>query len=129
MGHTINHQTRKHKFGKIIGWIFLGIIAAIGFAAILGYAVMLLWNWIMPTIFELTVISFWQAIGLILLAKLLLGSFKHPKSNNQDNKFHKHFKNKFTKEKFSKWKHYDRFWKEKGEKEYIEFVEQLKNEE
>lgn len=38
---------------------------------LLGGTVMFLWNWLMPTIFGLTTLSFWQAIGLFILARLL----------------------------------------------------------
>ena len=127
MEHSIHH-TRKNKFGKITGWIFLGVLTAIGFALVLGYVVMLLWNWLMPEIFGLITITYWQAVGLILLAKLLLGGFGHHKSDRHDDRFHNHFKQEFSKDNLSKWKHYDRFWKEKGEQAYNEFVEQTENE-
>lgn len=38
-------------------------------------AIMLLWNWLMPDIFGLTVINFWQALGLFLLTRILFGRF------------------------------------------------------
>lgn len=122
MEHSI-HQTKKNKFGKIAGWVFIGILTAVGFALVLGYIVMLLWNWLMPEIFGLITINYWQAVGLILLAKLLLGGFGHHKSDKHNDRFHHRFK-----ENFSKWKHYDQFWKEKGEQAYNEFVEQVDNE-
>ena len=37
------------------------------------YLVMSLWNWLMPVIFGLTAISFWQALGLLILSKILFG--------------------------------------------------------
>ena len=40
-------------------------------AVILGLPLMWLWNWLMPTIFYLDEITFWQACGLQLLATLL----------------------------------------------------------
>lgn len=36
-----------------------------------GGTLMLLWNWLMPSIFGLTTLGFWQAIGLFALARLL----------------------------------------------------------
>ncbi len=36
-----------------------------------GYPTMLLWNWLMPTIFNLPTIGFWQACGINLLASIL----------------------------------------------------------
>ena len=44
-------------------------------AALLGGLVMWLWNWLMPEIFGLPMLSFWQAVGLLVLCKLLLGGF------------------------------------------------------
>jgi hypothetical protein len=37
--------------------------------------VMGLWNWLMPAIFGLQAITFWQALGLLILSRLLLGRF------------------------------------------------------
>jgi hypothetical protein len=38
-----------------------------------GFVVMLLWNALMPVIFHLGMITFWQAVGLFILCKLLFG--------------------------------------------------------
>ena len=52
-----------------------GILVVIGILALaillLGAPLMLLWNWLMPTIFGLPYIGFWQACGLQLIATLL----------------------------------------------------------
>ena len=53
---------------------FLGMIAIA--MVLLGYPVMLLWNWLIPEIFGLPIINFWQAIGLQLLFYILLPSSK-----------------------------------------------------
>ena len=42
------------------------------------FVVRWLWNWIMPTLFGLTVITYWQALALGLVASLL---FKNHESN------------------------------------------------
>ena len=47
----------------------LGLIAII--IVLLGYPVMLLWNWLMPEIFGLSEITFWQAIVLNILCTIL----------------------------------------------------------
>lgn len=36
---------------------------------------MTLWNNLMPAIFHLTAITFWQALGLLILSRLFFGSF------------------------------------------------------
>ena len=40
-----------------------------------GFLVMMLWNALMPAIFGLKVITYWQTLGLLLLAKIFFGSF------------------------------------------------------
>ncbi|WP_258104918.1 hypothetical protein [Marinoscillum sp. MHG1-6] len=41
--------------------------------SVVTVAVMYLWNWLMPEIFGLTTITFWQAFGLLLLSKIIFG--------------------------------------------------------
>jgi hypothetical protein len=45
-------------------------------ALAVSFGVMSLWNWLMPTLFGLRMISFWQALGLLVLSKILLGGFR-----------------------------------------------------
>ena len=47
----------------------LGVIALLGI--LLGLPLQLLWNWLMPTIFSLPTITFWQAMGLNIMASIL----------------------------------------------------------
>ena len=49
--------------------LFFGTIAII--VVLLGYPVMLLWNWLMPELFGLYEVTFWQAIGLNILCTIL----------------------------------------------------------
>ena len=50
----------------------LGILTAV---AMFSVVVMLLWNWLMPTIFGLTAINCLQALGIFILSRILFGSF------------------------------------------------------
>jgi hypothetical protein len=52
-------------------------LCAIGVPAVafLGLLVMALWNSLMPALFGMRSIGFWQALGLFLLSKLLFGGF------------------------------------------------------
>jgi hypothetical protein len=58
-------------------WIFvaapLGIVILI---AIGGEVVMLLWNWLLPTLFGWHQITFWQALGLLALCRILFGGVR-----------------------------------------------------
>lgn len=58
--------------------VVLGLLFAIIFIAGFGSAVWQLWNHLMPQIFALPVISFWQALGLLSLSWLLFGGFRGP---------------------------------------------------
>jgi hypothetical protein len=124
------HKSRSRKVWTIIGWGILGIIGVTVFALLFGYAVMWLWNWLMPELFGLKEIIFWQAVGIILLAKLLFGGFgnhgKHHKSRKKS--CDTEIKHKEMKHGFSKWKYYDRFWKEEGESAYQAFIEKKEGE-
>lgn len=62
---------------RIFGF-FLKIIAGLALATLVafvfGYLVQHLWNWLMPGLFHLPQVSFWQAAGLVLLSRLLFGN-------------------------------------------------------
>lgn len=55
-------------------YLFIPLILA-AFVAF-GFITMYLWNWLMPLLFRLPEITFWQTIGLLILSRLLLGGFK-----------------------------------------------------
>lgn len=57
---------------RVAGFILLACCGALVFGGI----VMLLWNCLMPEIFHLPVITFWQALGLLILTKILFSGFR-----------------------------------------------------
>lgn len=55
------------------GWLLFGLLGLAG-VALLGAVVMQLWNWLMPALFAgVNAIGYWQALGLLLLSKILFG--------------------------------------------------------
>lgn len=50
-------------------------LVAVAFIGLAGFVVMELWNWLMPELFDLGFINFWQALGLIILSKIFFGGF------------------------------------------------------
>ncbi len=50
------------------------ILTVIAVVALRGFVVMLLWNWLVPTLTTLPEIGFFEAIGLFLLVSFLTGS-------------------------------------------------------
>ena len=62
------------KIGKAV-LVVVGVPAIIAIAGIiLAIPVYFLWNWLMPQIFEITKITFWQAWGIVFLSSLLFKS-------------------------------------------------------
>ena len=55
--------------------LFLGTVSVIIIYCVLfALPVMWLWNWLMPEIFGLPIINFWQSLGLCVLSSFLLKS-------------------------------------------------------
>jgi hypothetical protein len=59
---------------------FLRVLKIVLFAALAmtaaSFLLMSLWNVLMPGIFAVRTISFWQALGLLVLSKILFGGFR-----------------------------------------------------
>lgn len=65
----------------------LRVLSFAGFAlagmGVFGLVVMSLWNWLMPALFGVRSITFWQAWGVLLLSRILLGSFSGGRSHDR----------------------------------------------
>ncbi|MCC7153131.1 MAG: hypothetical protein IT161_01070 [Bryobacterales bacterium] len=55
------------RFGRLFGIALVVLIVFLGF----GQAVLHLWNWLMPDLFGLRQITYWQSIGLLGLSWIL----------------------------------------------------------
>jgi hypothetical protein len=59
-------------------WIFFVPLAIAGFVAFIiagGVVVQFLWNWLLPALFGWPQLTFWQALGLLALCRILFGGF------------------------------------------------------
>jgi hypothetical protein len=65
---------RHNGIRPVLKWGAIGIAAAAALVALAGWVVRLLWNWLMPAVFGLPQVTYWQALGIFILAHLLLGS-------------------------------------------------------
>jgi hypothetical protein len=69
-------------------WIAFGILFVLAF----GWITMTLWNWLVPVLFNGRVISFPQALGLLLLSKILFGGWgKHCGGNHGGGWKHRYY--------------------------------------
>lgn len=139
-----NYQyTRRHysgrftpRIGRVFGWAFIGLIFVCLFALVFGFIIKWLWNMLMPAVFGLGAITFWQAVALVILAKLLFGSFGHPHRTNRkswpDWNRHRDWHlpwNRFSEkresmgDRFRDWKYYHQFWEDEGKEAFKAYVD------
>jgi hypothetical protein len=61
----------RQKFYK---WRFILIpLAVVAFLSLISFVVMTLWNYLLPGILHVGMITFWQAMGIFILCKILFG--------------------------------------------------------
>ena len=58
-------------------FLLIAPFAIAAFIFIGGEVVMHLWNWLLPPLFGWRMIGFWQALGILLLCRILFGSMGH----------------------------------------------------
>ncbi len=88
-----NSASDKMKRRK--GFFFIFMIAGL---FIVSAIVMLLWNALLPALTGVMPVNYWQAMGLLVLSRILFGSFRfgswpgHPR-HFPPTKFREHFMN------------------------------------
>ena len=65
----------RPKMKKLIWIAPLAMLGMVLFVFIGGEVVRQLWNWLLPALFGLPEITFWQALGLLVLCRILFGGF------------------------------------------------------
>ena len=83
---------RLNRVVKIPIFAFLGVL----FFTLFGYVVMSLWNWLMPSLFGLHRVGFWQALGLLVLCKILFGSI-HGRHGGSDRRWRRRMMERWEK--------------------------------
>lgn len=63
---------KRHWVSKVMMFVLFAAL----FLVVFSFVVMHLWNWLMPTLFGWHVITFWQALGVLVLSKILFGGFR-----------------------------------------------------
>ena len=79
-------------------WFFLAPLAIGGFLLFIaagGEVVRQLWNWLLPAIFGWRQITFWQALGILALCRILFGGFGH----------HGFYRSNFRRRMAERWEH------------------------
>jgi hypothetical protein len=142
LGFCTEYRDRP-RFGvvRIIAFTIGGVALAILFAFLFGWLVQALWNWLMPCLFNLKAISYWQAFGLVVLAKILFGC--HPGAGRHHRAWRHH--RRHWKEcdsgddwktedawkphgSYRNWKYYDKYWREEGKVAFEAYIDKLEKE-
>ncbi len=63
---------KRSRFARVLMILPLVVL----FIALFGFVVMGLWNWLMPALFGLKPIGYWQALGVFILSKILFGGLR-----------------------------------------------------
>ncbi len=117
---------------RIIMAVIMGIFAATALSLIAGAFIMLLWNWLMPHIFGLGTITFWQAFGLSLLAKLLLCGFGRmfPGPGHKPGRRWRDYPRRWS--RYRDWRFddaYEKWWEKEGSGSFEEYMKKQKENE
>jgi hypothetical protein len=115
---------------RVVGLVILGVLAAAAFALAFGWFVMLLWNWLMPVIFGLGAISYWQAFGLVVLAKLIFGAVGGGRGHDRRWRSPRHDwrRGEWSGRKDrpsgpERWRYWREFWEQEGREAFDRFLE------
>jgi hypothetical protein len=66
----MRHANGMRRMRKLL-ILPIGLLAL----AIFGFVVMTLWNWLLPALLGVKAVTFWQALGLLALSRILFGGF------------------------------------------------------
>lgn len=133
----INDQSTGHPGSmllRIVFHVFVGLLFAVVFALVFAVLVEFIWNTIMPAIFNLKSITFWQAFGMVVLAKLIFGGFGHhihdrwkkDRSDYWHKKWYPSADEVSPPGKFSKeWENYRQYWQAEGKAAFEAYVDKI----
>jgi len=99
----------RHRAGHIARHILGAAVIGCLFFFIFGYVVQYLWNGVMPAIFGVAHLTFWRAIGLLLLCRILVGGF-HPRHGGAFGRRHRLSR-----------KQYEDWWREAGQQSFHDY--------
>jgi Ca2+/H+ antiporter, TMEM165/GDT1 family len=105
--------TKRHSFlTRFCIMTPLVIVGVFGVSTL----VMQLWNWIIPVISPLTSITYWQAMGLFLLSRILFGGFhfrSHHQAVNRHLSNHSQFRDKLMDMNVEEREQFKNQWKKR----------------
>ena len=131
----MKNSEKKHKTPskvlRIIMFSIMGLFLAVLFGLVFGFVIKYLWNAVLVQIFDIRVITYWQAVGLSILCKLLFGGF-HPHHDH-------HSSNKIDRARYREFRYvhdivqgnhreFSQYWDNEGREAFKEYLARKKNE-
>lgn len=149
MSNTNQGKRRRHVShaiatgARVCGMMFVRLLFIVVFALVLAIAVMWLWNRLMPGLFGVAVVTYWQAFGLMILARLVLGTlgmglgrFRWHGRRHWTGRFGHHrnmcgdMGQSMDVNNTMKWWHnYKRFWQDEGKSAFDQYLKRARQEE
>ena len=125
VGNKEIHGSPAAKVAKVTALVLMGIIGAAILAIVFGLVIQWLWNQVMPDIFGLPEISYWQAVGIVVLSHILFGGHHHGSSHHPSRKKAVKAKSEVGGESIShdmEWDSFREFWKEHGRDAFTDWL-------
>jgi hypothetical protein len=63
---------KRHRVFRVLKFVLFAAL----FIGVFSFVVMSLWNWLMPALLGWRLVSYWQAMGILVLSKILFGGFR-----------------------------------------------------
>jgi len=73
---SFENGTAERKTRKIVKIVVMVLIFMPLALFVFGQIILHLWNWLMPVLFHLPMITFWQGLGLLVLSWLFFGGLR-----------------------------------------------------
>ena len=128
-------EARRHNWTapKIFAAAVGGTVLAVVLGFLFGWVIEHLWNWLMPALFYLKPMTYWQGVGLFVLAKMLFGGVPgsphhghgrgyHHRPCGDDDPYCGDWK---VRGSHKDWKYYDRYWKEEGKAAFEAYLDRM----
>jgi len=116
--HRFGHRHKPERYALIVIGILLLIVG-------LGFLIQFLWNVTIASMFDLPGISYWQAVGLFILAKLFSSVGRYGRSSKFRHRKHRGWKHRGESEDKPEPNNaatFSEFWQEEGQEAYEVFL-------
>jgi hypothetical protein len=124
----VKNERKTVKIIKFIGIFIAGAVGALLLAGLFGFIFMHLWNYLMPDLFGIKAITFFQGVGLVILSKILFGSIKHHPGRHIGKTLSRKMKNRCAQlgdlppEVAENYDEYCEYWEKEGSEGFKKFM-------